>query len=148
MLALPDFSESFTIECDAADLGTGTVLQQEGQPIASSFHNWLLNILGYPAYEKELISLVKAICYWQPYLWGQQFDSKTDNYSFKFLLEQKVLNSTQEYWISKLLGFDPVVEYRAGKENVVVDALSYQFEFASECHAIQFLLLIILMEFG
>ncbi|XP_068648893.1 uncharacterized protein [Aristolochia californica] len=69
------------------------------------------------AYERELIGLAKAVQHWKPYLWGRAFLIRTDHYSLKFLLEQCLTTSPQQHWISKLLGFDFSVEYRAGRLN-------------------------------
>lgn len=44
------------------------------------------------------------------------------------MLEQTIGTPMQQRWITKLLGFDFLVEYKKGQENRVVDALSWQFE--------------------
>jgi hypothetical protein len=79
-------------------------------------------------YEKELLSLVTAVQKWRQYLLGQSFNLKTDQQSLKFLLEQKVGTISQQKWLSKLLGYDFVIEYKKGKENRVADALSRKSE--------------------
>lgn len=136
VLSLPDFSLTFIVECDASSSGIGAVLQQNNRPIAyfsrvlASHHQKL------PAYEKELIGLAKAITHWRPYLWGRSFVVRTDHYSLKYFLDQRVTTFPQQHWLSKLLGFDFVVEYRAGRENIVADALSRQTEDAGTLAAI------------
>lgn len=53
---------------------------------------------------------------------------KIDHQSLKFLLEQKIGTSTQQKWITKLLGHDFTIEYKEGRDNVVADALSSKLE--------------------
>jgi hypothetical protein len=49
---------------------------------------------------------------------------KTDHYSLKYLLDQRLSTISQHQWASKLLGFDFQVDYKPGANNVVADALS------------------------
>lgn len=40
------------------------------------------------------------------------------------MLQQKISTPFQQFWLSKLLGFDYEIQYKQGKENLVADALS------------------------
>ena len=55
---------------------------------------------------------------------GRPFIIKTDQQSPKYLLHQRIGTPLQQKWLSKLLGYAFVVEYKKGSENVVADALS------------------------
>ncbi|WVZ62966.1 LOW QUALITY PROTEIN: hypothetical protein U9M48_012652 [Paspalum notatum var. saurae] len=79
---------------------------------------------GLAAYERELIGLVQAVRHWRPYLWGRPFVVKTDHYSLKFLLDQRLATLPQHHWVSKLLAFDFSMEYKPRASNMVADALS------------------------
>uniref|UniRef100_A0A2N9J200 Integrase catalytic domain-containing protein n=1 Tax=Fagus sylvatica TaxID=28930 RepID=A0A2N9J200_FAGSY len=127
-LALPDFSKTFVVECDASGYGIGAVLMQEGRPLA--FYSQALKgkALFLSTYEKELMALVLSVKKWRPYLFGQNFVIKTDQQSLKHLLEQRIGTPMQQKWISKLLGYHFVVEFKRGKENLVADALSRQVD--------------------
>jgi hypothetical protein len=81
-----------------------------------------------PAYERELIGLVKAVRHWRPYIWGRQFLVHTDHYSLKYLLDQRLTTIPQHTWVSKLFGYDFMVEYKPGKLNGTADALSRRAE--------------------
>jgi hypothetical protein len=55
---------------------------------------------------------------------GRLFVVKTDHYSLKCLLNQRLATIPQHHWVGKLLGFDFSVEYKSGATNTMVDALS------------------------
>lgn len=124
VLTLPNFTQSFTIKCDASGLGIGVVLMQGGQPIAYFSQALKGRLLALFIYEKELLALVSTIRKWRPYLLSQAFKIKTNQQSLKQLLEQKVGTPLQQKWITKLLGYGFVVEYKQERENKVADALS------------------------
>ena len=79
-------------------------------------------------YEKELLALVAAIKKWRPYLLGHFFTIRTNHQSLKFLLEQKIGTPMQQMWVSKLLDYEFVVEYKKGQEIKVADTLSKRIE--------------------
>ena len=55
---------------------------------------------------------------------GACFQVRTDHYSLKYLLDQRLSTIPQHQWLSKLFGFDFTVEYRPGRLNPAADALS------------------------
>ncbi|WVZ95669.1 hypothetical protein U9M48_041403 [Paspalum notatum var. saurae] len=124
VLAMPDFSKPFTVECDASGAGCGAVLNQGEGPRAFFSRPMDARHRGLAAYERELIGLVQAVRHWRLYLWGCTFIVKTDHYSLKFLLDQRLATIPQHHWVNKLLGFDFTVEYKPGHSNIVADALS------------------------
>lgn len=97
-----------------------------GRPLAFFSKALKGRAVGMSTYEKELFALVLAVQKLRPYLLGHAFVVKTDHQSLKFLLDQRIGTIMQQKWILKLLGYDFVVEFKRGRENVVADALSRQ----------------------
>jgi hypothetical protein len=124
VLQMPDFDQLFMVDCDASGVGFGAVLHQGAGALAFFSRPFAARHLKLAAYERELIGLVQAVRHWRPYLWGRHFLIRTDHYSLKFLLDQRLSTIPQHQWISKLFGFDFTVEYRPGRLNTVADALS------------------------
>jgi hypothetical protein len=78
--------------------------------------------------KKELLSLVITVQKWRPYLLGCSFKFNADQQSLKFLLEKRVGTVSQQLWLSKLLVYVFVIEYKRGKENKIADALSRKYQ--------------------
>lgn len=53
---------------------------------------------------------------------------RTDHEATKHLLNQKITTAIQQKWLTKLLEFDYSIEYKMGRDNVVVDPLSRLLE--------------------
>ncbi|XP_050387541.1 uncharacterized protein LOC126803864 [Argentina anserina] len=93
VLAYPDFSQEFVVECDASDAGIGAILSQNGHPIAFM--------------SKALAQRHLAL-----------------SVTLEHFLKQKITTPAQQKWLIKLLGYDYSISYKAGQNNVVLDALS------------------------
>lgn len=126
ILAMPNFNNVFITETDASGGGIGTVLQQNGRPIAFMSRALGLAKKAWSTYAKEMLAVVEAVRTWKPYLLGQRFMIQMDQRSLKYLLEQKIATHDQQQWMVKLMGYDYEIQYRPGKENAAADALSRQ----------------------
>lgn len=66
LLHMPDFSKRFIVDCDASGTGFGTVLHQGDGAIAFFSRAVAPHHQKLPAYERELIGLVKAVAIGDP----------------------------------------------------------------------------------
>jgi hypothetical protein len=137
--ALPDFTKTFVLECDASGKGIDVVLMQEGQPLAFTSKQLSERNLGKPISEKEILAILHAIDLWRPYLLGQRFQIKTDYQSLKYFLEQCISSLEQHKCVIKLFGYDYEINYKKGKDNVVADALSRKYEEEGSLFSLSFI---------
>ena len=126
VLALPDFDQPFTVETDASGIGIGSVLIQQSHPIAYISKTMGPKYQLLSAYEKEFYAILFAVKKWQHYFLGKHFIIKTDQKALKHFLEKPPTTLMQNWGLEKLMGLDFSIEYKQGKENVVVDTLSRQ----------------------
>jgi len=135
VLALPNFTRAFEVECDASGIGIGAVLMQDRRPIAYFSEKLNGAALNYPTYDKELYALVRTLETWQHYLWPKEFVIHSDHESLKHLKGQGKLSRRHAKWVEFIETFPYVIKYKQGKENIVADALSRRYVLLSTLDA-------------
>lgn len=124
VLVVPNFDKQFIVETDASQKGIGAVIMQEGHPLAFISRSLGPKWQQLSLYENELPAIFFAVQKWEKHLMGNHFLIRTDQKSLKLLLQQKIFTHFQQFWLSKLMGFDYEIQYKSGKENITADALS------------------------
>ncbi|CAM8956634.1 unnamed protein product [Rhodiola kirilowii] len=79
LLALPDFAKPFVVQTDASGVGMGTLLVQEGHPVAYFSRQFTPALQITLTYNRELAAAVMAIQKWRHYLLGGHFKLHTDH---------------------------------------------------------------------
>ena len=123
VLAMPNFTQSFTLETDASKSGVGAVLSQQSRPVAYFSRALGPKYLGLSTYEKELLAIIMAVQYWRYYLLGGHFIILTDQQSIRHFADQRLSTMLQQRWSTKLLGYDYIIRYRKGSENKVLSRM-------------------------
>jgi len=78
-----------------------------------------------------MIIIVHCLQVWKHYLIGRAFMVKTNNVVTSYFATQPKLSLKQACWQDFLVKFDMTIEYRQGKLNVVVNALSRKVQLAA-----------------
>ncbi|GAU25498.1 hypothetical protein TSUD_218700 [Trifolium subterraneum] len=124
VLALPNFNEPFILETDASGIGIGAVLHQNNHPIAYFSKKLVPRNQKKSAYFREMLAIAEAIAKFRYYLLGHKFIIRTDQKRLRSLMEPSLQTPDQQEWLHKFLGYDFTIEYKPGKDNLAVNALS------------------------
>lgn len=128
VMACPDYSKPFIIQCDASNIGVGAVLCQSTgnaeQAVAYLSRKLSDREKKFSTSERELLSVVYAIEKFRPYIEGSHFKVITDHSALQWLHNMKDPHGRLARWSLKLQQFDFEIVHRPGKCNVVPDTLS------------------------
>ena len=128
VLHIPDFSQPFQVTTDASALAIGGVLSQQvggiEKPVA--FYSKKLNDAEqkWPAHEREMYAIKLCLQKWRHYLLYTRFQLNTDSSACKWFFSQTTPSGKGVRWLDFFSQFSFDVQHRAGKRNVVADALS------------------------
>ena len=127
-LAYPDFTKSFTVDCDASDYGIGGVLSQTiigvERPIACFSRSLSKAERKYSVTRKEMLGLADSLRHFRCYVLGKKFRVRTDHSALQWLRTFKEPVSQVARWIERLAEYDFDIEHRPGKQHYNADALS------------------------
>lgn len=128
VLALPNASDQFILDCDASDYAIGGELLQvqNGQERTIAYASFTLHSeqRRYCTTRKELLAVVMLTRHFRHYLLGREFVCRTDHSSLTWLLNFREPQGQLARWLEELSQYHMTVKHRPGKYHVDADALS------------------------
>ncbi len=121
--------EQFILEKDASQHHVAAVLLQyddEGLPRAVGYFSKKLKRIEvrYSATDMEALAIVLACRQFHQYLWGTRFVIRTNHQPITTVFRQRTKSPRMNRWMLEMRDYGFRVEYKQGKNNVVVDQLS------------------------
>ena len=113
---------------DAPSVGISAVLSQKNHPLAFFSKPFPPKLLRASTYVRKLLAITAAVKKWRQYLLGHRFTIITDYRILRELMTQVIQTPEQQMYSAKLMGYDYSIQYRSGKLNITVDALSQLLE--------------------
>jgi hypothetical protein len=128
VLAYPDFNERFFLVTDASSTGLGAMIYQLqddiARPVSFISHAFNTTEVNWSIPEIENFALIYAMDNFKPFLFGPQFPWNTDAKCLTWLHRVKDTSPKLLHWCLQIQGIDFTIHHKAGRENVVADALS------------------------
>jgi hypothetical protein len=138
VLAYPDISRPFILDCDASNEGLGAVLSQKNDegiehPIAYHARAFSKPEKRYCVTRRELLACVGAIHHFHHYLLGAKFTVRTDHNSLVWLCHFRELDGQLARWLETLAQYDFEIIHRKGKQHGNADGLSRRPCLSASC---------------
>lgn len=126
MLAYFNPSKPVTLSTDASSYGIGTVLMQDGRPVAYASAALNETQQSYAQIEKELLAVIFACTHFHYYIFGRSVEVHTDHKPLIGLKEKPYdkVSSRLQRLLLRLNDYDVTLTYVPGKHLPIADALS------------------------
>ena len=128
ILAYPDPNLPYKLYTDASEYAVGAVLTQDfgqgEQVIQYVSHKLNAGQQKWPTIEREGFAIVYAVNRLRHYLYGADFIIYTDHKPLKTLFTSEMKNTRVQKWAIKIEEYNPRIEYKPGKLNMVADLMS------------------------
>ncbi|XP_064468578.1 uncharacterized protein LOC135380477 [Ornithodoros turicata] len=126
VLAYFDKTKPVTLSTDASSYGIGTVLMQDGRPVAYASAALNETQQSYAQIEKELLAVVFACTHFHYYIFGRSVEVHTDHKPLIGLKEKPYdkVSSRLQRLLLRLNDYNVTLTYVPGKYLTIADALS------------------------
>ena len=121
VLSYYDQDKSLVIQCDASKTGLGTVLMQDGKPIA-----YATTECRYAQLEKEMLAITFSLTKFHQYAFGRHTHIISDHKPLQAIVKKPLDQAPRRLqgMLLKAQKYDITVEHRPGKEMHIADHLS------------------------
>src|SRR5579859_3201012 len=133
ILRHPRMGQPFIIDPDSSQYCIGAVLQQSFQdpdgktrlhPIAYESKKLTETEQRYATQEKELLAAKYTLNHWRHFVEGSEIHIRTDHESLRVYWTKRPMTKRLGKFMNEIEHYDPMIEYRPGRLQVVPDALS------------------------
>ena len=114
------------IQCDASQSGLGSVLLQDGKPIAYASRAMTETEKRYAQIEKETLAIVFSLNKFHQYVYGRQITVESDHKPLSSIVLKPVCNAPRRLqgMLLNILPYDIAVVHKKGSEMYIADTLS------------------------